>query len=100
MYIRLYVFVTEIITQPVNPLNVIALEDATLTCLASVEDVTYSWHCDGGDIPPRSIGQNNSTFTIPEVTPFDFGKYYCVAKSKGVSVESSKAVIRVDGKMD
>ena len=73
VYISLYVFVTEITTQPVNPLNVIALEDATLTCLASVDDVTYSWHRDGGNVPPRSIGQNNSTFTIPGVTPFDNG---------------------------
>ena len=93
-------FVTEITTQPISPLNVIALEDATLTCLASVDDVTYSWHRDGGNVPPRSIGQSNSTFTIPGVTPFDNGMYYCVAKSKRVSVESSKAVIRVDGKMD
>ena len=93
-------FATEITTQPVNPLNVIALEDATLTCLASVDDVTYSWHRDGGNVPPRSIGQNNSIFTIPKVNPFDSGMYYCVAKSKGVSVESSKAVIRVDGKID
>ena len=67
-------FVTEITNQPVSPLNVIALEDATITYLASVDDVTYSWHCDGGgNVPPRSIEQNNNTFNIPEVTPFDFG---------------------------
>ena len=91
-------FVTEITTQPVNPLNVIALEDATLTCLASVDDVTYSWHRDGDNVPPRSIGQNNSAFTIPEVTPFDNGMYYCVAKHKETTVASSKAVVRVNGR--
>ena len=91
-------FVTEITTQPVNPLNVIALEDASLTCLASFDDVTYSWHRDGGNVPPRSIGQNNSTFTIPRITPYDTGMYYCVAKYEEIIVTSSKAVIRVNGK--
>ena len=91
-------FVTDITTQPVNPLNIIALEDATLTCLASVDDVTYSWHHDGGNVPPRSIGQDNSTFTIPKITPFDTGMYYCVAKHEEIIVTSSKAVIRVNGK--
>ena len=91
-------FVTDITTQPVNPLNVIALEDATLTCLASVDDVTYSWHRDDGSVPPRSIGQDNSTFIIPKVTPFDTGMYYCVAKHEEIIVTSSKAIIKVNGK--
>ena len=84
VYISLYVFVTEITTQPVNPLNVIALEDATLTCLASVDDVTYSWHHVGGNVPPRSIGQNNSTFTIPKVTPFAMECITVLLRAKGL----------------
>ena len=91
------VFVTEIIAQPVSPLNVIALEDAILTCLASVDDVTYSWHRYSGDIPPRSIGQNNSTFTIPRITPNDTGMYYCVAKYEEIIVTSIKAIISING---
>ena len=91
-------FVTEITTQPVNPLNVIALEDATLTCLASGDEVTYSWHRDDGNVPPRSIGQNSSSFTIPKITPYDTGMYYCVAKQEEIIVISSKAVLRVNGK--
>ena len=91
-------FITEITTQPDSPVTVIALEDATLTCLASVDDVTYSWHRVGGSVPSRSIGQNNSTLTIPEVTPYDSGEYYCVAKREEISVQSNKALINVDGK--
>ena len=91
-------FITEITTQPDSPVTVIALEDATLTCLASVDDVTYSWHRVGGSVPSRSIGQNNSTLTIPEVIPYDTGEYYCIAKREEISVESNKALINVDGK--
>ena len=91
-------FLTEIITHPTSPLTVIALEDATLTCLASVGDVTYSWHRVGSSVPSRSIGQNNSTLTIPRATPYDIGVYYCVAERQGISVQSSEAVLRVNGK--
>ena len=91
-------FITEIITQPVSPTIVIALEEATLTCLASVDDVTYSWHRVKDRIPSRSIGQDNSTLTIPAVTPNDAGVYYCKAKKGEITVESNKAVLIVDGK--
>ena len=92
--------VTEITTQPASFTTVIALEDVTLTCLASVNDiaVTYSWHRVGGSVPPRSIGQNNSTLTIPRITPYDNGMYYCMAKRNEISVESNRAVIRINGK--
>lgn len=92
-----YVF-TEIIIQPTSLLTVTALEDATLTCLSSVDDATYSWHRVGGSIPSRSIGQNNNILTIPTVTPYDAGMYYCIAKRKDITVQSDKAVISVNGK--
>ena len=88
-------FLTEIITHPTNPLTVTTLEDATL---ASVGDVTYSWHRVGSSVPSRSIGQNNSILTIPRATPYDIGVYYCVAERQGISVQSSEAVLRVNGK--
>ena len=88
----------EIITHPTSPLTVTALEDAMLTCLSSVDDVTYSWHRVGSSVPSRSIGQNNNTLTIPEATPYDIGKYYCIAERQGISVQSSEAVLRVNGK--
>ena len=91
-------FITEITTQPVNPTTVIALELAILSCSASVDDATYSWHRVGGSVPPRSIGQDNSTLTIPRVTPYDEGMYYCVAKKEEITVESNKARLNVDGK--
>ena len=91
-------FLTEIITHPTSPLTVTALEDATLTCLASVGDVTYSWHRVGGSVPSRSIGHNSNTLTITRATPYDIGQYYCIAERQGISVESNKAVLGVNGK--
>ena len=89
--------ITEITTQPVN-LTVIALENITLNCSASVEDVTYSWHRVSGSVPSRSIGQSSNIFTIPRIIPPDEGMYYCIASKESVRVESNRALIRVDGK--
>ena len=71
-----------------------------LTCLASVDDATYSWHRVDGSVPLRSIGQDDNTLIIPRVTPYDAGLYYCVAKRKDTSAESSKAEVRVNGNSD
>ena len=88
----------EIITHPTDPLTVTALEDATLTCLSSVDDATYLWHRAGSSVPSRSIGQNNNTLTIPKATPYDAGQYYCMAEKQGITVKSDEAVLRVNGK--
>ena len=88
----------EITTQPISSVTVTALEDVTLNCSASFDDVTYSWHRVNGSIPSRSVGQNSNTFTIPRATPYDEGAYYCIAKKENFSVESTKAVVRIDGK--
>ena len=90
--------VTEITTQPTSSVTVIALGDVTLTCSASVNDVTYSWHRVGSSVPLRSHGQNSSTFTIPRIIPHDDGMYYCVATKENIIVESNRAIVRVDGK--
>ena len=94
----MWLLITEITTQPVSPTTVIALEDVTLNCLASVDDVTYSWHRVDGDLPSRSRGQNSNTLTIPRATPHDEGMYYCMASKEGVIVESNRAIISVNGK--
>ena len=90
------VFHTEITTHP-SSTTVIALQDVTLTCSSSVDDVTYSWHLDGGSLPSRSRGQNSNTLAIPRVTPPDEGRYYCMANKEGISVESNRARVRVNG---
>ena len=92
------ILVTEITTQPNSSVTVVALRDLMLFCLASVADVVYSWHRVGGIIPSRSQGQNSVTFTIPGVTPYDEGMYYCMATKVGVIVESNRAIVKVDGK--
>ena len=86
----------EITTHP-SSTTVIALQDAMLTCSASVDNVTYSWHRGGGSVPSRSGGQNSSTLTITRATPHDEGRYYCMANKEGISVESNRARVRVDG---
>lgn len=87
--------VTEIIIQPISILNAIAMEDITLICSASVDDVTYSWHRVEGNIPEKSQGEDDEMFTIPEITPRDAGVYYCTASQNGVIVQSNKAVVTV-----
>ena len=89
--------ITEIITQPNSSVTVVALQDLPLSCLASVDNVVYSWHRVGGTIPSRSQGQSSNTFIIPRVTPHDEGMYFCVATKVGVIVESNRATVRVDG---
>ena len=59
--------------------------------------MTYSWHRDGGSVPSRSRGQNNNTLNITRATPPDEGIYYCMANKEGISVESNRARVRVDG---
>ena len=88
----------EIITQPVSSVTVIALEDVKLNCLASVDDVMYSWHRVGGSIPSRSLVQNKNELTIHQATLPDEGVYYCIAMKEGIKVESNRAVVNVDGK--
>jgi len=58
----------------------------------------YSWHRVNGSVSSRSIGQNSNTFTIPRAIPHDEGMYYCIATKQEISVESNRAVVRVNGK--
>ena len=93
------ILVTEITTHPVSVATVVALEDVTLMCSASVDNVTFSWHHVDGHIPSRSQGRDSSTFTIQGITPRDEGTYYCtVSGENGIEADSHNAVIEVDGK--
>ena len=89
-------FPIEITTHP-SSTTVIALQDVTLTCSASVNDVTYSWHRDGGSLPSKSKGRNSNTLTITRATPRHEGMYYCMANKKEISVESNRARVTVNG---
>ena len=90
------IYLTEITIHPIGS-TVIALKDVTLNCLASVDDVTYSWHRVKGQVPPRSR-QKNNTLTIPRANPNDEGIYYCMAVKEKNSVVSNGAMVRVEGK--
>ena len=74
-----------------------ALEDFSLNCGASVDDVTYLWRRIGGSVPSRSVRQNNNTLIIPKATPHDNGEYYCTVIKGNVSAVSNKATVAVDG---
>ena len=91
-------FLTESTIQPINLTTVLALENVTLSCLASVGDVRYSWHRVDGHIPSHSQGRHNNTFTIHRITPDNEGAYYCVAKKHRIIARSNNAFIAVDGK--
>ena len=60
--------------------------------------MTYSWHRDGGSVPSKSKGRNRKTLTICTATPPDEGMYYCMANKEGISVESNRATLTIDGK--
>ena len=91
-------FLTENTIQPINLTTVLALENVTLRCLASVDDARYSWHRVNGHIPSHSQGWHNNTFTIHRITPINEGAYYCVVKKHGIIARSNDAFIAVDGK--
>ena len=90
-------FLTEITIQPINFTTVLALESVTLSCLASIDDVRYSWHHVDGHIPSSSQGRHNNTFTIHRITPDSQGTYYCVVKKHEIIVRSNNTFIAVDG---
>ena len=93
--------ITEITNQPVKSTTVIALESITLSCTASVDSATYSWHRVDDKLPPTSRlnGWNSNMFTIRNVLPPDKGMYYCVAKKMEVKVKSTRTSLIVDGKL-
>ena len=90
------ILIIEISSHPINT-NVTALQNVRLHCSASVDDVTYSWHCVNGNIPSGSTGQYSDTFAILRATPHDEGMYYCIARKGGINVTSNNAAILVDG---
>ena len=94
----MYFFIEiEISTHPVGHTDVVALQDVTLHCSASVDGVTYSWHRVDGALPAGSTGQNSDTLTITGATPHDEGMYYCTARKNGASVTSNTGSVQVDG---
>ena len=90
--------ITEITIHPISSITVMALEDVTLSCSASIDEARYSWHHVDGHIPSHLHGRHNNTFTIYRVTPHNQGTYYCVTKIHGITVKSNDASVQVDGK--
>ena len=91
-------WITEIIIHPASSINAIESEDITLTCLASVNDVTYSWHHIVGNISSQSLGKDSDILVIPKVTSHDAGLYYCMAIKEGIVVVSNKSMVIVNSK--
>ena len=50
------IIIIEISTHPVNHTDVVALQDVTLHCSASVNGVTYLWHRVDNTLPAGSAG--------------------------------------------
>ena len=90
--------VTEIITHPASSINAVESEDITLTCLASVNGVMYSWHHIVGNISSQSSGKDSNILVIPKVTPHDAGVYYCMAIKEGIVVVSNRSMVIVNSK--
>ena len=56
--------------------------------------MTYSWH----RVNDSVFSQNTRVFIISQATPHDEGLYYCMASKEAISVQSDRAVVKVDGK--
>ena len=61
--------------------------------------MTYSWYRVNGSVSVRSTGQNSNTLNIPMITANDDGIYYCMASKDGISVESNRARVMVEGEI-
>ena len=90
---------TEITTHP-SSTTVSVLQVVTLTCSASVDDVTYSWHRVSGSISSRSRGRYSKTLTIPRAGVSDSGIYYCMVTKEGISIQSNEARVKVTNGKD
>ena len=55
--------------------------------------MTYSWH----RVNDSVFSQNSHMLIISQATPHDDGMYYCMASKEGISVQSNRAVVKVDG---
>ena len=55
--------------------------------------MTYSWY----RVDDIVFSQNTQVFIISQATPHDEGMYYCMASKEGISVQSNRAVVKVDG---
>ena len=55
--------------------------------------MTYSWHRVNDSVFP----QNTQMLIISQATPHDEGLYYCMASKERISVQSNRAVVKVDG---
>ena len=95
--------VTELIIKPANP-TVVALNNITLSCLRpepvlhNTTTQKFLWHRVGGNISAKSIGQESSRLTIPNVVPEDEGQYYCESERHDIHCAvSNRVYLRVDG---
>ena len=86
-----------VINNPPEEQNVLALQNAIFTCIASGYKVKYHWINVSGSIPSRAIGINSYQLTIVNVTPSDNATYKCVVTNEGGSVESDAVELRVIG---
>ena len=108
----LYIFPTDVIARPVNPIAV-ALHNVTLSCVpvsratartayrisrTTTKPQEYEWHRIGDDIPVHSSGEYSNLFVIHEITPIDAGTYYCIAVSYSHCALSNNITLKVDGK--
>ena len=77
---------------------------ATFTAMASgintsESNFMYQWSKrDSDSLPEKVLGVNESVLTIPNVTEFDGGRYYCnVTNEWGTSVRSDEVSLSIFG---
>ena len=95
-----YVVPPPVITDPPVPQEILALQNATFTCIVTGYKVKYHWINVSGSIPSRAIGISSYRLTIVNIIPSDNAAYKCVVTNEGGSVESDAVELRVIGMYD
>ena len=81
-----------LITKQPDPLVLVAEQPATITLIATGDNLMYQWQKDGVDI---ATGANSATYTIAEAAESDEGEYRCVVTNAAISVTSTAASLTV-----
>ena len=79
-----------------NPVTVDLEGNATLTCKATGENISYKWTIGSGSFPTNVTGVNTTTLVILNVSSSADNTYTCEASNEGGS-DSSDVKLTITG---
>ena len=79
-----------------NPVTVVLEGDATLTCKATGDNISYKWTIGSGVFPTKVTDINTKVLVIPDLRSSDENIYTCVASNEG-GKDSSEVKLSITG---